>query len=87
MARFEVSLVQSRKAELAGGVVLQVLEMLPNSATAKLLRELIDLTLIDPTDRALFEFLDRRRDDDEGLPVSNPCSPVLRGGAAADLCE
>ena len=48
------------KAEVAGSVVLKVLRILPDSASAEMLRELIDMVLVDPDDRALFEFLGPR---------------------------
>jgi hypothetical protein len=49
-----------------------------------MLRELIDMVLVDPADRALFEFLGNRREnpDDEASPVTIPdfflSSPVGR---------
>jgi hypothetical protein len=45
---------------VAGSVVLKVLRILPDSASAEMLRELIDMVLVDPDDRALFEFLGPR---------------------------
>ena len=53
MPRAKISSVERRKAEVAGGVVLMVLRALPD----ELLRELIDMTLVDADDRALFDFL------------------------------
>ena len=53
MPRAKISSVERRKAEVAGGVVLMVLQALPESGTAELLRELIDMTLVDADDRAL----------------------------------
>ena len=53
--------LEHRKAEVAGSVVLKVLRILPDSASAEMLRELIDMVVVDPDDRALFEFLGNRR--------------------------
>jgi hypothetical protein len=50
-----------------------------------MLRELIDMVLVDPADRALFEFLGNRREnpDDEASPVTIPrLFFILSGGAA-----
>jgi hypothetical protein len=60
MPRAKISSVERRKAQVAGGVVLMVLRALPESGTAELLRELIDMTLVDAEDRALFDFLGGR---------------------------
>jgi hypothetical protein len=77
--------LERRKAEVAGRVMLQVLRALPESATAELLRDLIDITVVKPEDRALFDFLGggRAKPDEEAAPVTGPRSPVLSGGAAA----
>ena len=86
MPRAKISPVERRKAEAAGDVVLMVLRALPESATSELLRQLIDITIIDPTDRALFDFLGGGgKPDDEAAPVTSPRFPVLSGGAAAEI--
>src|SRR5271154_2774459 len=84
-ARFLEAARERRRAEAAGRVVLQVLRALPDCAMSGLLRNLINITIVDPKDRALFDFL--RRDDfvDRPLPVTSPKSPALSGGAAAQL--
>ncbi len=46
-----------RKVEAAGRVVLDVLEEVPDSPSAQVLRELLALGLDDPQERALFDFL------------------------------
>ena len=78
--------LEHRKAEVAGSVVLKVLRILPDSASAEMLRELIDMVLVDPDDRALFEFLGHRRDEpgEEPAPVTIPRFPILSGRAAAE---
>ena len=87
--------LERRKVEVAGEVVLKVLRILPDSASAEMLRELIDMVLVDPDDRALFEFLDdralfeflgHRRDKpgEEPAPVTIPRFPILSGRAAAE---
>lgn len=84
MPRAKISPFESRKAEAAGDVVLMVLRALPESATAELLRQLINISLVDPDDRALFDFLGGSgKPDDEAAPVTSPRLPVLSGGAAA----
>ena len=57
MPRANLSSIERRKAEVAGRVVLKVLRTLPDSASAQMLRELIDMTLVNRADRALFDFL------------------------------
>jgi|HubBroStandDraft_2_1064218.scaffolds.fasta_scaffold1195554_2 hypothetical protein len=87
MPQTSYSLLERRQMEVAGSVVLKVLRILPDSASAEMLRELIDMVVVDPDDRALFEFLGNRRekpDDDEASPVTIPrFFPILSGGAAA----
>jgi hypothetical protein len=84
MPQTSYSPLERRKAEVAGGVVLQVLRILPDSASAEMLRELIGMVLVDPDERALFEFLGKRENaDDEASPVTIPRFPLLSGGAAA----
>jgi hypothetical protein len=83
MPRASKSPFERRRAEVAGGVMLQVLRALPDSASAEMLRELIDMTLVDPADRALFDFLDGGpKPDDAAPPVTSPWCPVGSGGAA-----
>jgi hypothetical protein len=76
--------LERRKAEVAGGVVLKVLRVLPDSASAEMLRESINMVLVDPEDRGLFEFLaNGENPDDEASPVTIPRFPLLSGGTAA----
>ena len=81
MPRAKISSVERRKAEVAGGVVLMVLRALPESGTAELLRELIDLTLVDAGDRAFVRFPRRWSDGQPSLPGS------ASDEAAADECS
>jgi hypothetical protein len=84
MPRASNSPLERHKAEVAGRVMLQVLRALPESATAELLRDLIDITVVKPEDRALFDFLGGgAKLDEDAAPVTSPRSPVLSGGAAA----
>jgi hypothetical protein len=86
MPQASYSPLERRQVEAAGGVVLKVLRILPDSASAEMLRELIDMVLVDPDDRALFEFLGNRRErpDDEASPVTIPrFFPILSGGRRA----
>jgi hypothetical protein len=57
MPEASYSPLERRKVEVAGEVVLKVLRILPDSASAEMLRELISMVLVDPDDRALFDFL------------------------------
>jgi hypothetical protein len=77
MPQTSYSPLECRQMEVAGSVVLKVLRILPDSASAEMLRELIDMVLVDPADRALFEFLGNRREnpDDEASPVTIP--PII----------
>jgi hypothetical protein len=85
MPQTSFSPLERRQVEVAGSVVLKVLRILPDSASAEMLRELIDMVVVDLDDRALFEFLGNRRekpDDDEASPVTIPrFFPILSGGA------
>ena len=85
MPRDKLSPFERRKAEVAGGVVLQVLRVLPDSASAQMFRELLDMAIVDPEDRALFDFLGGGDLEDGAAPVTSPRSPVLSGGAAVDV--
>ena len=78
--------LEHRKAEVAGSVVLKVLRILPDSASAEMLRELIHMVLVDPDDRALFDFLSAGwKPDEEPAPVTIPRFPILSGRAAAEI--
>lgn len=65
--------------------MLHVLRVLPDSASAQMFRELLDMAIVDPEDRALFDFLGGGDLEDGAAPVKNPRSPVLSGGAAVDV--
>jgi len=82
MARARQSAFERRQAELAGGVVLRVLRFVPDSASAEMLRELIDMVLVDPRDRALFDFLGDEQPDGVAALVTGPRSLVLSAGKA-----
>ena len=83
MPQTSYSPLERRQVEVAGSVVLKVLRMLPDSASAEMLRELIGMVLVDPDYRALFDFLvGGAKPDEEAAPVASPRFPVLSGGAA-----
>jgi hypothetical protein len=77
------SLTERRKAEAAGRVVLKVLTLMPDSAPAAMLLELLEAGIHDPEDRALFGFAPRRNPDAGSVPATLTRSPTLSGGAAA----
>ena len=86
MPQASYSPLERRQVEAAGGVVLKVLRILPDSASAEMLRELIDMVLVDPDDRALFDFLSGGdKPDEEAAPVTIPRFLILSGGAAAEI--
>ena len=84
MPQTSYSPLERRQVEVAGSVVLKVLRILPDSASAEMLRELIGMVLVDPDDRALFDFLSGcEKPDEEAAPVTIPRFPILSDGAAA----
>jgi hypothetical protein len=86
MPQASYSPLEHRKVEVAGEVVLKVLRILPDSASAEMLRELIGMVVVDPDDRALFDFLSGGwKPGEEPAPVTSPRFPVLSGGAAAEI--
>ena len=86
MPQTSYSPLERRKVEVAGEVVLKVLRILPDSASAEMLRELIGMVLVDPDDRALFDFLSGGGNPgEEAAPVTIPRFPIRSGGAAAEI--
>jgi hypothetical protein len=77
------SLERRKAAELAGGVVLRAIDLMPSATVSHLLLEILEAGIHDPNDRALFGFPPRDPPDGFAAPVSGGPPPAPPGNAPA----